>query len=120
MLSDSVASAIEDRRRIALKEGNAKSPWIFPRPRRSPNASQQLWASCLESGTEGTQDPAAGIPSRAHTSGHLLLNSGASRCLSSQRSSDTSRRDHTRIYAHVMTADIGRHRNAFDQVLKIG
>ena len=56
-----------------------------------------------------------------HTAATLLLNSGGvplpvvSKILGHKSPKIT-----LEIYAHVMTADIGRHRNAFDQVLKIG
>ncbi len=121
VLSDSVASAIEDRRRIALKEGNAKSPWIFPgrdgAPTRRSNFGHRVWTPALKE----LKIRSRGFHHARHTAATLLLNSGGvplpvvSKILGHKSPKIT-----LEIYAHVMTADIGRHRNAFDQVLKIG
>ncbi len=119
LLSDSAIELLVERRKKAMKEGNGKSPWIFPN--RDGGVSRRgtftggVWRACLLE---------LGIPSRGfhhtrHTAATLLLNSGGvplsvvAKILGHANPSIT-----LKIYAHVMTSDLSQHRNAFDAIRK--
>lgn len=121
LLPDSVVDALADRRKSAMAEGQAGSPWIFPGEKGSPtrrsNFGHRVWQPALKA----LKIRHRGFHHARHTAATLLLNSGAvplsvvSKILGHASPAIT-----LTTYAHVMTTDQERHRNAFDLILKRG
>ena len=121
MLPDSVVDALAVKRADAMRDGQAGVEWMFPSNRgtvtRRGNFGYLVWRPLLEN--LGIRH--RGMHHARHTAATLLLNSGSvplavvSRMLGHASPAVT-----LKTYAHVMTADQNKHRNAFDLVLKIG
>lgn len=120
MLPDSSLDLLADRRKQAMKEGNAKSPWIFCAvrdggPTRRTSFGRYVWAPALES--LGIR--ARGFHHTRHTAATVLLNSaGVPLSVVSKMLGHADPSVTLKIYAHVMTSDLSKYRNAFDAVVK--
>jgi integrase len=119
LLPDSVVTALELRRRDSVKEGNASSPWIFcgadgATTRRS-NFGHRVWGPALKKLTIRHR----GFHHARHTAATMLLNAGAvPLAVVSKILGHASPAITLNTYSHVMTADLERHRNAFDTIMK--
>jgi len=121
VLPDSVVDALAVKRRDSLRDGHAGIPWIFPTQRgavtRRTNFSTSTWAPLLDELCLRHR----GFHHCRHTAATLLLNSGAvPLSVVSHLLGHASPAITLSTYAHCMTADQSRHRNAFDSVLRLG
>ena len=118
-LPDSVVAAFEARNSARVREGLAGCEWIFPDSRgnvtRRTNFAARTWKPLLKR---------AGVAARGfhhcrHTAASVLLNSGVpitvvARILGHKDAATT-----LAIYAHLMTSELGVHRNVFDRVFGV-
>ena len=121
LLPDSVVDAIADHRKEMMKEGNAGSAWMFPqkngRTTRRSLFGANVWKPLLdECGIDHR-----GFHHARHTAATMLLNSGAVPLpVVSKMLGHASPRITLETYSHCMTADLERHRNAFDAIISAG
>lgn len=113
MLPDSVCLTLDAKRKKAANG----VPWIFPtengEPTRRSNFAHREWNKALEK----LELRHRGFHHTRHTAATILLNSGAVPiAVVSKMLGHASPKITLETYAHVMTADFEKHRNAFDVV----
>jgi integrase len=121
LLPDSVVSALRERRKDAMKEGNAGSEWIFPKLNGTPTLRSmfggRVWKPLLKS----LELEHRGFHHARHTAATMLLNLGSvPLSVVSKTLGHSSPKITLATYSHVMTADLERHRNAFDAIISAG
>jgi integrase len=119
LLPDSVVDELAIRRRNAMREGNAKSEWIFcgehGAPTRRSNFGHRVWGPALKK----LKIRHRGFHHARHTAATMLLNTGAvPLAVVSKILGHASPAITLNTYSHVMTADLERHRNAFDLIIR--
>jgi integrase len=119
LLPDSVINALAIRRRDSVKEGNAGSEWIFcgehGAPTRRSNFGHRVWGPALKK----LKIRHRGFHHARHTAATLMLNAGAvPLAVVSKILGHASPAITLGTYSHCMTADLERHRNAFDLMIK--
>lgn len=117
LLPDSCVDALHERRKAALRDGQAQVPWMFPNEAgnvtRRSNFGNRQWKRLLEKLTLRHR----GFHHARHTAATLLLNSGVPLTVVSKTLGHASPAITLQIYAHVMTSDLQQHRNAFDKAI---
>jgi len=121
LLSDSVVQALHERRKQAMVEGNAGAEWIFPKLNGTPTLRSlfgtRVWKPLLES----LELDHRGFHHARHTAATILLNVGSvPLSVVSKMLGHSSPKITLGTYSHVMTADLERHRNAFDAIISTG
>ncbi|MBL8815279.1 MAG: site-specific integrase [Planctomyces sp.] len=119
LIADSVLTEIHVRREESLREGNAAIAWMFPGLRgevtRRSNFAHRVWNPLLKQ----LKLRQRGFHHARHTAATLLLNAGSvPLAVVSKILGHASPKITLQTYAHVMTADLEKHRNAFDVITR--
>lgn len=121
LLPDSVVNAIADHRKAMLKEGNAGSAWMFPQKNGKTTRRSLFGANVWKPLLDLCGIDHRGFHHARHTAATMLLNSGAVPLpVVSKMLGHASPRITLETYSHCMTADLERHRNAFDGIIAAG
>jgi integrase len=119
LLPDSIVDALAVRRAKSLKEGLAKSLWIFPGADGAPTRRSKFGFRAWKQTLAALKIRHRGFHHARHTAATLLLNAGAvPLAVVSKMLGHASPKITLETYAHVMIADLATHRNAFDRVVK--
>ncbi|MEQ9407717.1 MAG: site-specific integrase [Fuerstiella sp.] len=119
-LPDSVVQALEVWNRQRVSEGFAGCEWIFPDSQgnvtRRSNFSSRTWRPLLKA----CHLRVRGFHHCRHTAATMMLNhnvpiTSVARTLGHKDAATT-----LSIYAHLMTSELDRHRNRFDEVISAG
>ncbi len=118
-LPDSVVEALETRQQQRLREGFAACDWIFPdskgHPTRRSNFSARAWKRLLKS----VDVRPRGFHHCRHTAASMLLNNGVPITAVSRTLGHKDPATTLSIYAHLMTSELTRHRNCFDEIVAV-